>query len=105
MVATGVPEQGHEHPRSTRPAADFELSAFLIGVSRLAGVERIGYSNSARQTDLWVFVTREDFDLNHRIYELQDRYYESAHLAPMELHIIPIDEVEPSGLPEIRYFF
>ena len=88
--------------RLARPADEFEFSRFLFEVSAVPGVRKLGYSRGAHQVDLWVLVDREDFDLNGRIYDLQEAYRESAELTPMELHIVPLDHVREDRLPAFR---
>src|SRR4051794_27758816 len=86
----------------TRPAADFELSHFLLKLSAVPEVVRLGYSNGTRQVDLWVFVGREDFEVNERIYAIHDEARDVADPEGIELHIIPLDHVSDDALPAYR---
>lgn len=78
---------------------------FLNSVQALGSVQRVAYSGDGITYHLWVFLRSEVLDDAQRVYEAADALLYDQNLIPIQLHIIPLSEVDEQTLPRVNTLF
>ncbi len=98
MAATEVgPEAGpptNGDPGLAAIRASTPLLRLLSSVASVESVQRILISFETMRADVWVLTTSEDLDDNERIFLLEREYRREVGAFPLDLHVVPLSEVD-----------
>lgn len=98
MAIAELPLQAPHAPQPSRAIA--AVLDLMSGLQTISAIREIRYSFAGGALALWLLTNREDLDANARIFALDRAYRRSADHLPLELEILPLDQVDASALPE-----
>ena len=78
---------------------------FLSGVRAIESVERLAYSGDSSQLDIWVLMRKEVLEDAERVFLLERAMRQRAGLLPINVSVIPLDQVDPENLPPAETVF
>jgi hypothetical protein len=106
-MTLAAPEPRAQYQQGTQQASSSvdALLRFLSTVQRIGSVQRIAYSAEGIKYHLWVFLREEVLEDAHHAYELADELFYDEDLIPIQLHIVPLSEVDEQTLPQTITIF
>ena len=77
------------------------FARLFSAICPLTSVQKVTLSSGEGKLDLWVLLTRDE----DRIYLLEREYRQRAGVFPLDLHVIPLTEVDERNLPPAEALF
>ena len=81
------------------------FARLFSAICPLTSVQKVTLSSGEGKLDLWVLLTREAPEDEDRIYLLEREYRQRAGVFPLDLHVIPLTEVDERNLPPAEALF
>ncbi len=78
---------------------------FLSGVHSIASVQHVAASSDSTQTQIWILMSKEVLDDERRVYDLEYDLRRSIGAVPLNVHVIPLSEIDPTSLPPTETLF
>jgi hypothetical protein len=81
------------------------FASFLTALHKLEYVRRAGVARTGGLLEVWVLTRTEiDEDLS-TIYRAEYEFRRTAGQIALDVHVVPLSEVDPSVLPEMQTIF
>lgn len=81
------------------------FAGFLTALHGIESVRRVGVSSGGPSLDVWVLQEAENIEDARTIYGLDYDVRRSVGMLPIEVHVIPLSEVDRNTLPEMQVIF
>lgn len=96
-------------PASSAPIASGVPSAALLrlvtGMTSLPTVRKVKAANSIGRIELWALLDSHSDEVAEHIYELEREFLRSGEAVLVEVHVVPLSEVDERNLPSAETLF
>ena len=82
-----------------------QILRFLSSIWLIGSVQKVQYTISGGQLDIWILMAHEQLEDAAKIFQLERRLLEVAGDVPLDVHVVPLDKVKEENLPPAQILF
>jgi len=81
------------------------ILGFLGALGSIGSIQKIAYSTEGLESHLWILLCEENLEAARQIYLLADEHLLSRDVVPIQVHVVPLSEVDEQNLPPLSTIF